>query len=196
ACNPWQAAAFVGNSSGTWSYNSLSSAFSSNAYYRVFLRGIDRAGNTPANPNFIAGGLRFNVDSTTPTSTVTAPSSGSILTSGITSLAGTAFDTSSNGSGVFTVKVRIGRFSDGFYLNPINGLFEAAGGAASNFPLGTTVTPQVLPNYTWSQAGTLSSAWFLDDKYHAESRATDNAGNFETTYSTITFTVDSTPPQT
>jgi len=193
---PWQAATFVGNSSGTWSYNTLSGAFSSNIYYRAFVRGIDRAGNTPVDPNFMTGGIRFNVDSSSPTSTVTSPVNGSILTAGITTMAGTAFDISVNGSGVSTVQVRIGRFSDGEYLNPLNGLFEAPGGTGSNFPLSATVTPGVLPNYTWSQSGTLLAGYFGDDKYHVESRATDNAGNFESTYSTITFTVDSTPPTT
>ena len=58
--------------------------------------------------------------------------------------------------------------------------------------------PGVLPNYTWSsQAGLFYPAsYFTDDRYLVESRATDNAGNVETNYSTITFLVDSTPPTT
>src|SRR5262249_23929413 len=39
ACNPWQAATFVGTTSGTWTYATLSGAFSSNATYRLYVRG-------------------------------------------------------------------------------------------------------------------------------------------------------------
>jgi len=39
----------------------------------------------------------------------------------------------------------------------------------------------------------LQASFFTDDRYLAQSRATDNAGNLETNYSTITFLVDSTP---
>ena len=43
---------------------------STGAYYRIYVRGTDRAGNLPADPNFTVGGLRFNVDPTTPTTTM------------------------------------------------------------------------------------------------------------------------------
>src|ERR1019366_5794251 len=56
--------------------------------------------------------------------------------------------------------------------------------------------PNGLPIYSWSQTGTLLAGYFTDDKYHVESMATDYAGNFETTYSTITFLIDTTPPAT
>ena len=69
--------------------------------------------------------------------------------------------------------------------------------AAATFQLPTTLVPGVLPSYTWSsQGGILLTTDFPDDRYFVESRATDNAGNMETSYSTITFLVDSTPPST
>ena len=194
--NPWLSASFVGNSSGTWTYNSLSGAFSSNVYYRVFVRGLDRAGNVPANPNFVAGGVRFNVDSMAPSSVITSPSDGAIMTSGITALSGTANDTSVNGSGVQTIQIRIGRFSDGAFLNPQSGMFLLNDQTSMSFPLGAAPIPSGPASYTWTQSGVLLASYFGDNKYNVESQATDNAGNVETAYSTITFIVDSTPPQT
>src|SRR5262249_46522419 len=81
------------------------------------------------------------------------------------------------------------------YLNPISGLYDNSA-TATNFPLSATVTPAVLPNYTWSQTGVLLAGYFPDNQYNVESQATDAAGNVEMTWSTITFIVDSTPPST
>ena len=133
SCTPWQTAVFVGNSSGTWTY-STPGVFSTNQHFHVFVRGIDRAGNIPADPNFVTGGIAFDVDATTPTSTITSPSSGTILQTGITSVAGTAFDTSSNGSGVANVKYRISRQSDGNYFDSLTNTFDTPP-ASAIFPL-------------------------------------------------------------
>ena len=155
SCSPWQTAVFVGNSSGTWTYNTPG-VFSTNQQFHVFVRGIDRAGNIPADPNFISGGISFDVDATTPTSTITSPSSGTILTTGITSVAGTAFDTSSNGSGVTNVKYRISRQSDGNYFDHLTNNFDITPAGGDIPTCSTTLVPGVLPSYTWSSQAALS----------------------------------------
>src|SRR5262249_32929352 len=111
SCNPWQTATFTGASSGTWSYSTLSGAFSNYNFYRAVVRRIDKGGTPPGNPSLGAGGTRFNVAGSTPTSLITSPVSGTIMKTGIPPVTETANDVSVNAAGVATVKVRIGRNS-------------------------------------------------------------------------------------
>ncbi len=204
-CTPWLSATVVGITSGTWSYNSLSGAFSSNARYKMFVRARDNAGNIPIGNlgstfDFVtgAGGINFTVDSSSPTSQTTLPTNNVRLSSGPLVISGTASDVSSNGSGIASggVKIRIGN-SSGQYYNPSTALFDNSG-TSLNFPLAAQVTPGILPNYTWSvtTGPAISTNVYTDDRYTIQSRANDRSGNFEVAYNTVTFTLDTTAPIT
>ena len=193
SCNPWQPANFVGNSSGTWSYNNLTSAFTPNADYRVYVRGIDRAGNVLPNPNFTVGGNFFAFDNVTPLSQPTSPANQSNLRAGITTISGTATDFSlASLIGVNNVSLRLGRSDGKFYdVNVVD--FDNAS-SALNFPLAPTLSGPSGSMYTWSLGGIIPAIFADGYQYNIESKATDNAGNFETTYTTVTFIVDKSSP--
>src|SRR5439155_14958141 len=90
---------------------------------RTYARGLDKAGNIPADPAFTSGGVLFTVDSSTPISVTTAPVNASYLQGMTATIAGTATDSSAGGSGVASVFIRIGR-SDGLYFNPLTTGFD------------------------------------------------------------------------
>src|ERR1019366_4438803 len=148
-CNPWQAASFVGNFSGPCTYTTLpAETFVSNASYRAYVRGRDRAGNVPADPDFTAGGNHFTVDNTVPASQTTWPSNNSSFSAQVSSISGTATDFSFGGSGVTNVSIRIQR-SDGTFYDPLIQDFDTTP-TAINFPISMLPAGPIGLIYTWS----------------------------------------------
>src|SRR5207244_3309738 len=137
--------------SGTWTYASLTNAFSTNSTYRLYVRGIDKALNTPADPNFSTGGVSFKIDFSSPTSQVTMPVNNSnVSNSAITLTSGTASDVSLGGSDIKQVQVRLGR-SDGTFFNINSSGWEAPPTQGQNFQIATSLSagaPPPVKNWT------------------------------------------------
>ncbi len=186
-----------------WSYTTppkITGGSLSGFQFRVFARAINNAGVIPPDPDFNVGGILFRYDIGTPTSTINAPATASVFVQSTlpTTLSGSANDTTSGGSGIASsgVKIRILR-SDGLLFNGVS--YASDDGS---FPLNA--------NYSdgnpgsWSLAVSTSLAWQDNFRYSIIARAQDqttnngapNTPNFQTPYSTVTFTVDETAPQT
>ena len=196
ACTPWLSAAFVGVTSGTWSYGSLTSAFSTNTTYKLYVRAVDNASNVPTTPTFTSGApvanVTFVVDFSTPISQVTSPANGSSFsTVSISTISGTATDLNIGGSGIQFIQMRIGR-SDGKFFNLANTTWEAPPTAGQNFQF-STILAGTKTNYTWTTGvplGTFGDGY----QYNLESQSKDFAGNLEVDFTTTTFTVDLASP--
>src|SRR5262249_42337993 len=139
----WPATVF----SSSWVYvDSNLSGLSSNAVYRTFVRGLDNAGNVPANPNFGTAGVVFHIDKTIPVSRVTSPSTAGIsyLQNGLSIFRAPA-DDFAGGSGLSEVRFRLRRTFDNFFYNPNNSQWENTP-EAQDFPF-----PADPPLTTWSK---------------------------------------------
>jgi len=137
----------------------------------------------PYNSEPLTSQCTFYYDITKPTSTITSPSVSDPLYpyyANISSFTGTAFDSSpGTASGVKQVGVRIKRSSDNYYWN------GSTWTATSTFDVGSGTTSWSYTNVpTWEDSLT----------YTVNSRAEDEAGNFEANFTTFTFTCDKAAP--
>ncbi|MFA5138670.1 MAG: hypothetical protein WC728_05495, partial [Elusimicrobiota bacterium] len=161
--------------------------------YKVRITGTDKAGNASSADLPLAG---FRYDMSLPTATVTAPQAG-IHINTVGTLKGTMTDRDPDlgdseieGSGVASVDVFVQALTGsqkGKYFN--GSLFESA----SPVPL-----PATLGAGTWQYTGPDLEAAAGDGLYSVYARATDAAGNVQTTFesngSSLTFLVDKTKP--
>ncbi len=211
-CTPWQNATFVGITSGTWSYSSLSGALTStDSRYRLYVRSIDNATNTATTPSFSAGApaapVTFVVDYTTPTSVVTRPANGSFLQAPtITTISGTAAEDNTVSAGLQQVFYRMERLDSVGnikYRNIANDTWEDAqhpdaGGQLFSFPVSRNTllaSPPTDEWWTFDSVNDLPAGTFADGyQYKVQSQAQDNAGNLEINYTTTTFIVDASSP--
>src|SRR5205807_1192825 len=81
------------------------------------------------------------------------------------------------------------------FYNPVTTSFDNSATGA-NFPIATTLSALSVPTYEWVHSTIIPIAVFVDDQYNIESKATDNAGNFEVVYNTATFIIDKSSPTT
>jgi len=145
----------------------------------VYIKIIDLAGN-----EFITSDTII-LDTTIPASTITIPSNtGSNTTTYTNTWDGVISGTSSDNYEVANVQLSIKRTSDGFYFNGTDWVTSAS---------------EILLNTT---TGNLYTTWSYDinpdpagdETYTIISHATDNTGNFESSY-TLTVVYDITIPQ-
>ena len=125
-----------------------------------------RATDNANNTESPSPGNAVVVNNSLPASSITSPTQGAILTGSSFKIEGTASD----GTGPGIKKVEIG----------IN----------TESPLGPTTWYTVSGTTSWSFSWTPPSSGF----YTIRSRATDNNGNIETPVSSVTITIDNTPP--
>jgi len=137
----------------------------------------------PYNSEPLTSQCTFYYDITKPTSAITSPSVSDPLYpyyADISSFTGTAFDSSpGTASGVKQVGVLIKRSSDNYYWN------GSTWTATSTFDVGSGTT-------SWSYTNV--PTWENGITYTVNSRAEDEAGNFEANFTTFTFTCDKAAP--
>ncbi|MHB9156222.1 MAG: Ig-like domain repeat protein, partial [Endomicrobiales bacterium] len=170
----------------SWNIGSSSFTLTSGHRYRVLSRAIDNALNTPADPaDWSSFGSYFRYDSERPVSKTTAPVDGGFYRTPITGIYGTANDTLTGNSGVTQVEYRILRSDDKWYNGGTNW-----NGTENSWDLTTSVDGD--PGYWYKELS--ANPWNDGYKYSIISRAQDNATNAEVSYSTITFTYDTSAP--
>ncbi|MFN0117549.1 MAG: hypothetical protein ACKVQC_04550, partial [Elusimicrobiota bacterium] len=186
--NPvWLSAASVFGSS--WTFTNLPSSWDDRTIYKLFVRAIDLANNSVANPDFANTGRQFRIDYSSPVSKVSSLSTvtTNYVNGPISSVSGTASDLA-GGAGINTVNIRVLR-SDGNYLNAAENGFN---GASSNFPLTTT------NGTSWSKTFSDPPSAIFEDgyAYTIQSRATDLSSptNTEQTFTSAYFVVDQSSP--
>lgn len=141
-----------GTSNWSYSWTPLS-----DGTYAIWSRATDIAGNIQSSATIIS----VLVDNNPPTSTITTPANGALLTGTTYSITGTASD----GSGTGVQKVEIS-FNGGWSWT-------------------TTATGTTNWSYNWTP---------VEGTYNICSRATDNAGNVQSTVLNEVVIVDRTPP--
>jgi len=157
----------------SWSYTLASSSLTSGTTYTVHSKAADQAGNVQTS----FGSNTFSYDTALPTSTVST--SGVFNVGGWTgSIAGTAGD---NGGGDSVTSVAVSIFDGSHYWT--GSTFSAT---SETFVTATGTT-------SWSYA-LASSALTSDMTYTVHSKAADQAGNVQTSFSSNTFSYDTTPP--
>jgi len=169
--------------SGTsdWTYALAATNLTDGVNYTVESRALDNAGNVQPSPATDT----FRYDVTVPESAVsiTRDHYNAVNWLEASSISGTAQDPGTVVSGLAKVEVRIRRDSDGSYWTG-----SAWGGAGDSW-----LTASGTSDWTYS----LSAANLNDGvTYTVESRATDNAGNVESSFGSDAFTFDITPPVT
>ncbi|MEK6544553.1 MAG: hypothetical protein AABZ44_08990, partial [Elusimicrobiota bacterium] len=186
----------------SWTFIAPTSLFSSNADYKVWIRGEDAAGNEDvANTEPSAGSARLlRWDTQQPVSVATAPANNSAGRNPVFIFAGTAADL--GGAGVRNVKFRVLR-NDNTWLNVINKVFDGAtGNNTSNFPFSTNGTT------IWSR--NLSSDHDLTTegyRYQTITRSLDNSRDgslpvadpdeyrqYETVFTSSSYVIDNSTP--
>ena len=185
----WIARPFVGNSSGTWSWNvGLPGDFTSGVRYRALVRATDRAGNVQTT---FAPGISSNVfsfDSAAPVSTFTVP----LNQTPHKSLAVIAGTTGDDFSGIDAANVKL---QISYYIDPSTYYWTGSNAPAYTFNAGPAVDlPAVFVGQTtgtWSYTdATLPGAWVSGRTYTLNVRARDLATNQEVGGSTVTFLFD------
>jgi hypothetical protein len=192
----WNGSAFAGATevffeatldSASWSYAFDFASFPANGDYTIHARATDNAGNAEAGAT-----VTFTIDASAPASTIDFPVSGASYnesgwnagcsTAGVGDFCGTMND--SGGAGIQKVEVSIKRngappqFWSGTAFDSASEVFFEAtlAGASWSYPFDFASFP-------------------ADGTYTIHARATDSAGNAEAS-PTVTFTIDSTPPDT
>ncbi|MFL5340441.1 MAG: beta strand repeat-containing protein, partial [Gemmataceae bacterium] len=157
------------DASGNWSITASSAL--PEGVNSITAQATDAAGNTgPAST-----ALSVTIDSVVPTSTIATSGNYSASTWPTAGITGTANGTGSN---VQAVVVSIQRASDGLYWN------------GSSFASATEVFNSVTGTTSWTYAFSQPA----DGSYTVHSRATDVAGNVQTSLTSSSFTVDTVAP--
>ena len=187
----------VATGTGPWTLTTPAKVFTLSGFqFQVYVRALDNAGLTSA----ASSPTQFLYDNQAPVSAITSLTNGSFFNASNlpATISGTANDTNTGGSGISNggLQMRILN-SDGLWFNGV------AYGSDSSFI-------NLIPNYTdgnpgnWSIAISTTHAWADNHQYSVVVRAQDNTSNngtpntpnFQAPFSTVTFTVDETPPQT
>jgi len=158
----------------TWTFAvpSPNAVYEDGKEYTSRVYGIDNAGNTEV----VITSATFKYDTTKPDTVITQPS---VYYFNLSDIKGTHSDTF---SGVDEVQVRIKRVEDGKY-------WEITGS--------TWVAPSNWEDASvWTTSWTFSNtpSWDTEKEYVVNSRAKDNATNWEVVFPTFTFACDNTPP--
>lgn len=158
---PWVVA------SGTLSWSYTWSPIGSDGVHTIRSRAVDNAGNVESP----GASITVTVDNGAPSSTITQPLSGQVISDSFIQFTGTAFDAV---SGVANVRLTIRRGIDGWYWN---------GGAWSpGVTWLSTDGPVASWSYTWSDLPIVGGITVV-------SRAEDNLGNVETPGDGVTFVI-------
>ncbi len=180
-----KSAAFVGYSSGTWTYNngSLDSQFISGHNYRVLAWAQDSANNTQTSFTVGVSSNVFYYDNVASTSAITVPADqGAYRT--FTSFSGTAGD---DFSGVNAVSLTISYVLAGstYYWDGV------AFDSNTYSTVGSSVVHMNQASVNWSyNTSTLLSNLVPGRQYTVFSRSVDRSSNFEVAGATATFLYD------
>ncbi|MBI2788067.1 MAG: hypothetical protein HYX59_05235 [Elusimicrobia bacterium] len=166
----WSTAAFVGQSSGTWTFALPAGALTSTKVYRVVVRAQDRGGNL----DVVTSTKSFVYDAAEPVSVATAPV---LYNTGVSVIYGTARDDIPGQlAGVrLTIKEtagpNVGRYWNGNAWQA--GAVELSSGVIGGLITGTT--------YAWTYDAT-TTAFDNFSTFTVTARAVDQAGNVETAH--------------
>ena len=191
----WVPQAFVGLTSGTWSWTVGLPGWVSTRYL-VLAKGIDNAGNDQSVKGTLDVSVSSNIfsyDNTPPVSTITWPTNRAAKNA-VPVIFGTAGDDFSGIAGGGEVYLRISSFS---LADSSTYYWTGAAGAWSLTPTDLTANFVGVSSGTWSytDAG-LPSAWVSGRAYTLYAHSKDKSNNLEVAGSTAAFLFDlaSTPP--
>ncbi|MHB9154302.1 MAG: RHS repeat domain-containing protein, partial [Endomicrobiales bacterium] len=197
----WRDCAFVGMSSGTWTYPSGSDTSPSwvpGSRYRVISRAWDRA----TNQQIVLSTASFTFDTWQgpspefPDSNITSPADDSHVTAPFASIAGTAGDDTPNGRLKLGngVELKILRFNS----NGTTSYWSGGGWQGNEAWFVATANDGTFDNSpspeSWAGNAPGPSYWTANTSYTVVSRALDRAGNYEQILSTHSFVYDTSIP--